>query len=122
MTSTSAPASCSNAADSRALCPPPITATRLLAKWRRSRWSHECDAYCVGTLSNSGARQANGTIPAAMTTRRAVHSSPLSRLTRKPAAPGSIRRTFLASVSGTARCWNQRPYSMKRLSGIGADR
>src|SRR6266496_209349 len=56
MTSTSAPPSCNNAADSSALWPAPITTSCWPANRLRSRCSDECQASEGGRPSNSGGR------------------------------------------------------------------
>ena len=101
-TSTWAPTSCSRAADSSALCPPPITATCFPLKRLRSVCAEACEAKEPGRDLNSGGCQAKGMIPAATTTRRAFKLSPSSRLRWNPDPFFSTRSTFRESRSGTA--------------------
>src|ERR1700686_1874093 len=65
-TSTSAPISFNSAADSSALCPPPITATFFPEKRLRSVCAEACEANADGRDLNSCGCQAKGMIPAAI--------------------------------------------------------
>src|SRR5256884_4273229 len=56
----------SNAADSKALCPAPMTTTLFSAKRPRSQWSQEWEANSRGTCLNSSGLLAKGSTPAAI--------------------------------------------------------
>ena len=120
--STSAPVSCSNAADSSALWPLPMTITFFPAKQLRSRCSELCDTTSRGSFANSGGRHANAAIPVATTTRRALQTSPSSSVIRKLSESFNRCVIFRESVSGATWRWNHRPYLTNRSSGTGAER
>ncbi len=78
---TSHPRSCRRPARSMAEAPPPTTATRAPEKPERSRWSKLCDKSWFGSAPKISGTYRKGPTPIAMTRRRALTLSPLSRLT-----------------------------------------
>src|SRR5215472_8244045 len=118
-TSTSAPSSRSSAADSIALCPPPITATVFPRNTPRSVCSLECDASSRANPSNSRGRAANELIPVATTTRRVLNVSLSASVTWNPSPFGSTHVTCRRSTSGTAYQCYHFPYTTKWPRGSG---